>query len=83
MNKTSVVLSAPVAGPTGPGRETSTNRVTASGLSAMSFASGTRPCSSPAICAQIAASNRESGSVTSAAAAAVEPPSVMIAWGRL
>ena len=83
MNKTIVVLSAPVAGPTGPGRDTNTNRVTASGLSAMSLASGMSPWSSPATCAQIAASNREAGSATSAAAAAVEPPSVIIAWARL
>ena len=82
MNSTMVVLSAPVAGPTGPGRDTSTNRVTASGLSAMPSASGVSPCSSPATWAQIAASKRDCGSATSAAAAAVDPPSVMIACGR-
>ena len=43
MNNTIVVLSAPVAGGTSPGRDTSTKRVTASGLSAICSASGGQP----------------------------------------
>src|SRR5262249_55794395 len=45
-NATSEVRSAPVAAGTGPGRPTTTNRVTASATSLTSLARTTRPCTS-------------------------------------
>jgi len=80
MNATSEVLSLPVRSGAGPGRASSTNRVTAPGWSPMSVASTASRWCWAATGAQIAASS--SPAATPEAAAAVDPVSTRSAAGR-
>ena len=76
MNSTMVVLSAPVGGPSRPGR--GDQHEPGDRVRVVGDALGQRgqPVHLAGHRAQIAASKRDSGSATSAAAAAVDPPSV-------